>query len=174
MAQVDIDMTGFKEFFEQLERQAQGELRKEMETFLEGIGEEFLRLVEEQIIQRKVMDSRNLLTSFHKSADGNVWELEEDGLVLEVGSSVEYAGYVNDGHWTNTKGVAMRFVPGYWEGEGENSKFIYDPDAEGGMVLKQHWVEGKHYFDAALRAIDGSLTKICEAKLQQWINKYFG
>lgn len=167
---LNVDLQGFRQFFGDLEKAASGDFRKELETFLDGIGNEFLRIVEDEIVSRKVMDTRQLLASFHKDAEGNVWNLDEGGLVLEVGSSVEYAGYVNDGHWTNPKGVSERFVPGSWEGD----RFIYDPGAKGGMLLKQHWVEGKHYFDAALRIIDKMFPDMAEAKLQQWVNKYFG
>ena len=167
---VHIDVSQFKEFFDTLEKAAKGDFRKELELFLEGIGDDFLRIVQDEIVRRKVMDTRRLLTSFERNSDGNVWSLEDGGLTLEVGSSVDYAGYVNDGHWTNPKGVAVRFVPGHWEGH----RFIYDPGAKGGMVLKQHWVEGAHYFDSALRAIEKMFPTLLEAKLQQWIDSYFG
>lgn len=166
---LDIDVSEYREFFSKLEKAASGDFKKELETFLDGIGNEFLRIVEEEIVRLKVMDTRQLLSSFHKDADGNIWKTEDGGLTLEVGSSTEYAGYVNDGHWTNPKGVAMRFVPGYWEGY----RFIYDPSAKGGMVLKQHWVEGSHYFDSALRIIDRMLPNLLEAKLQSWLDRYF-
>ena len=167
---VDIDMSEFKEFFGSLERAARGDFRKEFELFLEGIGNEFLRILQDEIVRRKVMDSRQLLASFEKGGDGNVWSIEEGGLVLEVGTSVEYAGYVNDGHWANTKGVERRFVPGYWQGD----RFIYDPAAKGGMMLKQHWVEGKHYWESALRILDRIYPELLEAKLQEWLDRYFG
>lgn len=165
-----MDITAFRDFFSEMDAQARGGFREELVTWLDAVGNEFLRIVEEEIIRRQVMDTRQLLASFHKDGDGNVWDLDEDGLCLEVGSSVEYAAYVNDGHWTNTKGVAIRYVPGYWEGE----KFIYDPDAETGMVLKQHWVEGAHYFDAALHAMNKILPGLAEKKLQEWMEKHFG
>ena len=170
MASVEFDMSEYRAFFERLERAAKGDFRKEMELYLEGVGFDFLRVVQDEIVRRKVMDSRQLLASFEKGGDGNVWSIEEGGLVLEVGTSVEYAGYVNDGHWTNTKGVERRFVPGYWQGD----RFIYDPAAKGGMMLKQHWVEGKHYWESALRILDRIYPELLEAKLQDWIDRYFG
>ena len=166
---VEIDMSEFREFFGSVERAAKGDFRKELELFLDGIGNEFLRVVQDEIMRRKVVDTRLLLHSFEHGSDGNVWKIEEDGLTLEVGSSVTYAGYVNDGHWTNPKGVAQRFVPGAWDGD----RFVYDPHASGGMVLKQHWVEGRHYFDSALRIIDKMLPGFLDAKLQEWVNRYF-
>lgn len=170
MATVDIDMSSFRAFFDQVEKAAKGDFRKEFETFLDGLGMEFLRIVQDEIVRRKVMNSRILLNSFTKDASGNVWRLQEGGMVLEVGSSVSYAAYVNDGHWTNPKGVERRWVPGYWEGD----NFIYDPSSETGMSLKQQWVEGKHYFDSALRILERMLPGILDRKIQEWLDAYFG
>ncbi len=166
---VEIDTTEFKKFFESIKKAANGDFRKEFELFLEGIGNEFLRIVQDEIIRRQVMDTRLLLASFEKGADGNIWRLEEGGMVLEVGTNVNYAKYVNDGHWTNSRGVERRFVPGYWQGD----RFIYDPTAKGGMMLKQHWVEGKHYFESALHILDRIFPELLDAKLQEWIDRYF-
>ena len=170
MSYVEIDMSDFKKFFGRVERAAKGDFRKEFELFLEGLGNEFLRILQDEIMRREVLDSRQLLASFQRGADGNVWELTEGGLTLEVGTNISYANYVNDGHWMNTKGVERRFVPGYWQGD----RFIYDPAAEGGMMLKQHWVEGAHYWDSALRIIERIYPEILEVKLQEWLDSYFG
>lgn len=169
MKYVDFDTAGADKFFDALEAAARGGFRKELELFLEGLGNEFLRIVEDEIIRRKVLDTRLLLASFHKSDGNNLWELTEGNLTLEVGSTLEYAGYVNDGHWTNPKGVDRRFVPGYWLGD----RFIYDPTAEGGMMLKQHFVDGKPYFDSALRILDKMLPEFLDKKLQEWLDNYF-
>ena len=166
---VEIEVTEFREFFKQCREAARGDFRKECEQFLEALGFEFLRLIQDEIIRRKVMDTRLLLNSFHKDGDGNVWSLSEGDLTLEVGTNVKYAGYVNDGHWTNPKGVAVRFVPGYWEGE----RFIYDPKADGGLALKQKWVPGSHYWEAGLRILDKMLPSLLEEKLQEWFDNYF-
>lgn len=167
---VNMDFGEFREFIDRLRRAASGDFEKELEQFMEGIGFEFLRILEDEIIRRKVVDTRLLLNSFHKGDTNNIWEMTDEGLTLEVGTNLEYAGYVNDGHWTNPKGVEIRFVPGYWEGE----RFVYDSSAKGGMLLKQKWVEGKHYWESALRILDKMYPALLEAKLEQWINKYFG
>lgn len=170
MDTVIIDMSEFKKFFGSVEKAAKGDFRKEFERFLEGIGNEFLRILQDEIVRRKVIDTRQLLASFTRGADGSVWELSDDGLTLEVGTSVSYASYVNDGHWTNTKGVDKRFVPGYWQGD----RFIYDPSADSGMVLRQHWVEGNPYFQSALRILDKIIPELFEVKMQEWLDSYFG
>ena len=167
---VEIDVSEARQFFEAMEAAAKGGFRKELEAFLEGIGEEFLRLVEDEIIRREAIDTRLLLASFHKGGDSNVWELSEGGLTLEVGSTLEYASYVNDGHWTNPQGVAARFVPGNWNGD----RFEYDPSAKGGMMLRQQWVKGKPYFDSALRILEKMLPELLDAKIQEWLDSYFG
>ena len=130
---VDIDMSEFEEFFDRMDRAAKGDFRKQVERWLEAIGNDFLRVVQDEIIRRKIMNSRLLLASFEKGSSGNIWELTEGGLTLEVGTNVSYAKYVHDGHWTNTRGVARRWVAGYWSGD----QFIYDPSADTGMLLKQ-------------------------------------
>lgn len=169
MAEVVFDLKEYSAFFSRLRQAASGDFKREMTTFLEGLGEEFLRIVEDEIIRREVLDSRLLLASFHKGSDGNVWEMDEGGLSLEVGTNIDYAAYVNDGHWTNTKGVETRFVPGSWQGD----RFVYEPGAKTGMVLKQHWVEGAHYWESAIRIIEKMFPELIEAKLQEWIDKYF-
>lgn len=166
---VEIDISGAREFFDAMEAAAKGGFRKEMELFLEGLGDEFLRLVEDEIIRRQVLDTRLLLVSFHKGNESNVWELTDGGLTLEVGSTLDYAAYVNDGHWTNTKGVERRFVPGYWSGD----RFVYDPSAKGGMVLKQQWVEGKPYWEGALHIMEKIMPEALDKQLQEWLDDYF-
>jgi len=168
--QVTFDLNEIKEFVGRLQRAAGGDFRKEIASFLEALGDEFLRLVEDEIIRRNVMDTRLLLTSFHKGAGENVWVLNEGGLALEVGTNVDYASYVNDGHWTCPKGVSMRFVPGSFDGGG----FTYDPSAKTGMVLRQRWVEGAHFWESAVRIMEKMMPDLMEAKVQQWLNSYFG
>ena len=43
-----------------------------------------------------------------------------------------------------------------------------------GMVLKQHWVEGAHYWESALRIIDRLFPELLDRKLQEWMDQYFG
>lgn len=169
MAQVSIDASEVRDFVERLGQAARGDFKKELNLFLEGLGYEFLRILQDEIIRLKVLDTRQLLASFRKGAAGNIWTLNEGGLTLEVGTSVEYAKYANDGHWTNKKGVERRFVPGVWSGD----RFIYQPGAKTGMVLKQHWVEGSHYWESALRILEKIYPKLLDAKLQQWLDNYF-
>ena len=62
-------------------------------------------------------------------------------------------------------------MPGHWEGD----RFIYDPaEKNSGMLLTQGWVKGKPYWDSALRIINKIYPELLDAKLQEWIDNYFG
>lgn len=166
---VNFDFSDMKAFFNRVRQAGGGDFKKALELFLEGLGMDFLRIVQDEIIRRDVVDTSLLLQSFQKGDKGSVWVMREGDLTLEIGSNVKYAKFVNDGHWTNKKGQAGRFVPGAWEG----GKFTYDSGAKTGMYLKQKWVPGKPYWDSAVRAIEKIAPKALEAKLQEWLSSYF-
>ena len=136
---IELDVSDFRRFFERLKSAANGDFRKELANFVEGLGNEFLRVLQDEIIRRQVMDTRLLLASFEKGGQDGVWLLSDGDLSLEVGTNVKYAKWVNDGHKANPDGVASRFIPGKWVGD----RFIYDPNAKEGMVLKQQFIRGK-------------------------------
>lgn len=167
---VSIDATELRRFVERLNQAGRGkEFEKELSRFLDAIAVEFLSYVQDFIIQAGSVDTRLLLNSFQKSGEGNVFIAQEGGLQIEVGTNVEYASFVNDGHWLNPRGVDMRWVPGEWQGE----RFIYQPGAKTGMLLKQKWIEGSHYFDDAIRLMERMAPQFMERKMQQWLEQYF-
>lgn len=166
---VDLDMSSLAGLVSRMQQAAGGDFERQLSVFMEGIGMEFLRIVGDEIIRRQVVDSRLLLTSFQPGDEAGVWEMDDGGLTLVIGTNVEYAAHVNDGHWTNPKGVETRFVPGHWQGD----RFIYNPGAKTGMVLKQKWVEGKHYWESALRILEKMFPQLLDAMLQDWIDQYF-
>lgn len=178
---ISADFSEFQNFFNSLGNAAKGDFKQALGTFLEGLGDEFLRMVQDEFISRHKNTGYGLLiSSFSKDDDHNVWRYSDSNLTLEVGSSVNYAGYVNDGHrtfdpsktshFTLKSGEEARFVPGRWQG----NRFIYDPGADGGMVLKYKWVEGLHFWEAAMHSMEALCPALLEVKLQQWINSYFG
>ena len=167
---VSIDTTELRRFIERLNQAGRGkEFEKELSRFLDAIAVEFLSYVQDFIIQAGSVDTRLLLNSFQKSGEGNVFIAQEGGLQIEVGTNVEYASFVNDGHWLNPRGVDMRWVPGEWQGE----RFIYQPGAKTGMLLKQKWIEGSHYFDDAIRLMERMAPQFMERKMRQWLEQYF-
>ena len=171
----EIDVSEMRAFFNRMHQAGTGDLRKAMQRWLEGIGLEFLRIIQDEIIRRQVVDTRMLLQSFQKDDDNNVWTLSEEDLELEVGTTLEYASYVNDGHWTNPKGVEKRFIPGDVEigPDGKVVKFQYNPSVSTGITLKQKWVSGKPYFTSGLKVIEKMLPNYLDALMEQWIENYF-
>ena len=167
---IEFDLGDFEEFVKRLGSAARGDFKAELAKFMQGLGAEFLRIVQDEIIRRKVVDTRLLLASFHEGGEGNVWEIREGGLTLEVGTNVSYAKFRNNGHWLNPQGVERRFVPGRWQGR----RFVYDPKAGTGMMLQQQWVEGAHYWEGAIKIFEKIFPEALEAELQSWLDKYFG
>lgn len=167
---VEIDCSQFEQFISQVEAAGNGEFKKAVQSFLEGLGNEFLRIVQDEIIRRNVMFTRLLLKSFYKGDNENIWKIQSGGMSLEIGTNVKYASYVNDGHWTTKKGVKQRWVPGYWIGD----RFVYSPEADTGMLLKQKWVEGEHYWEGSIRIMNKLIPQYLEKKLSEWLSEYFG
>lgn len=165
MVKIEVDTSELGAFFDKCIKAGNGELKKEFESFLEGIGMEFLRIIQDEIISKQVVDTRLLLSSFQKGENDNVWELNQGSLTLEVGTNVEYAKFANDGHWQD-----KRFVPGHWSGD----RFVYDKNEKSGMMLTAKRVEGKHYWESGIEVLEKMIPEFLERKLQEWLDNYFG
>lgn len=169
MANVSVNTDELKKFFSKLNAASNGTFKEQVAVWFDAMGMEFLDIIQDEIIRKNVVDTRLLLNSFQKSVKGNVWKITAGGLTLEVGTNVKYAQAVNDGHWLNPKGVSTRFVPGIWQG----NKFVYKKGAKTGMLLKQKFIPGTHYWDSAMLIFNKIFQASLEKKLQQWLNDYF-
>ena len=166
---VQTDLTGLEDFVKDLHN-ASAKFKEDMVIFLDAVGVDMLRIIEDEIIRLDVVDTRLLLRSFHKGDAGNIYRLDSGELTLEIGTNVEYAAYVNDGHWLNPKGVETRFVPGYWTSKG---RFVYQRGAKTGMVLKQDYINGRHYIEHAVNIMESMFPQLAERKLENWFSHYF-
>ena len=144
---------------------AAADLKPYMGKTLDEIGQEFLKLVQESIQAKGNVDFGKLLGSFQKGGAGNIYQIDTGALTLTIGTSVEYAQWVNKGH-SQRPG---RFVPGYWEGR----HFRYPPGAKSGMVLKASAVKGSGYFDVAERGAERIMNTYAERAFQQFWHRYF-
>ncbi|WP_206458702.1 HK97 gp10 family phage protein [Anaerovorax sp. IOR16] len=165
----EFDFSDFNEYFKLLDNIARKDFKEAVASWLEASGFEFLSVVQDEIIRRRVVDTRLLLNSFQKGKDENIWETKDGGLTLIVGTNVEYAGYVNDGHWTCKKGEKSRWVPGEWNG----NTFTYNPSAKTGMLLKQRYIDGAHFWEAGIRIFERMFRISVERKMEQWRNHYW-
>lgn len=66
MAQVTFDTVELENFVKRLGTAAQGDFKRALNKFLEGLGIEFLRILQDEIVRRNVLDYRLLLHSFQK------------------------------------------------------------------------------------------------------------
>lgn len=179
---MSLSVTGLRQLLNRLERATRGEFNEDLALWLEALGMEFLDLVHDEIIRTETVLTRRLLNSFDRGDGDNIFEIRDGGLVLEIGTNVEYASWVNDGHWTTPEGVEQRFVPGRWTSRGArgDAVFEYDPNARDenghrtGMVLRRKWVEGKHYWDNAMAIWERIFDRSLEVKLQQWLDELGG
>lgn len=103
-----VDIKGLDEFLKKLKVASGKELQVNYKLWLEAVGMEFLGIVQDEIIRLKVVDTRRLLNSFSRSGSDCVFRMTNNGLALEIGTNVDYAVYVNDGH--KLRGG------GWWEG----------------------------------------------------------
>lgn len=96
-----------------------------------------------------------------------VLPIEKRGNVytITIINGLEYASYVEYGH----RQQPGRFIPGHWEGE----RFIYNPDEEGGMVLKASWVEGRKMLTISVQEIERMTPALLEKRLQQFLKGVF-
>lgn len=159
-----IDTAGLDQFAEKMERAAV-ELKPFAAQVLQDEGEDFLNLVQDAIMSAGNVDTRLLLSSFTKGSGNGIWVLDMGGLTLQIGTNVEYARWVNDGH-SQRPG---RFVPGYFDG---NGTFRYSPGAGTGMVLKASHVAGSHFFEKACSAFSGYWEATVGAAFEAWFAQY--
>lgn len=159
-----IDVSQLERFARSCEAAA-ADLKPYAGEVLEDAGEEFLDIVQSAIQSAGNVDKGKLLASFTKGGAGNIWELNTGGLTLTIGTNVEYAKWVNDGH----RQQPGRFIPGFWEG----NHFRYSPGAKSGMVLKASFVTGSRFFDKSVQVLERMFPERAENAFRQFFRRYF-
>ena len=92
-------------------------------------------------------------------------ERQGDQYIITVINGLQYASYVEYGHRQQPR----RFIPGHWEGE----RFIYNPDDEGGMVLKKAWVEGRFMLTISVQELERMAPALLEKRLLKFLKGCF-
>lgn len=144
---------------------ARQDLKPYAAKMLDEIGEEFLDIVQEEIIKHGHVVTGELFKSFEKGGAGNVYQLDAGALTLTVGTSVYYAKWVNKGHPQRPG----RFIPGIWDGK----VFHYIPGAKTGMVLKANLVKGSEFFEQAKKALEKMFPEMTKKAFEQFFARYF-
>lgn len=128
-----MKIKGLSKLNASLKEAASGGFSRQAAKWLEQSGQDFLDMVQDELISSQSIDTERLFSSFQKGDADHIWIAESGGLSLEVGSNLEYASFVNDGRWT-TEGDGVKWVPGYFQG----ARFVYDPASSTGMALKKN------------------------------------
>ena len=160
-----MDVAQLEQFAQKCDRAAAA-LKPAMGDMLEEVGEEVLKLVQDSIIAKGNVDFGKLLGSFSKGGAGNIFEIDKGGLVLTIGTDVEYAKWVNKGHGQQPG----RFVPGVWAG----GHFRYQAGARTGMMLKASFVKGSGFFDVAEKGSQRLLNEYARRAFDQFMRTMFG
>lgn len=79
----------------------------------------------------------------------------------EIGTNVEYALYVNDGHVQH-----RRFLPISYLSAGGRGKYI-QPGNTKGIMLKEKYIPVKHFLENGMRQAEPRLKTIGESFMQQ-------
>lgn len=164
-----VKVQGLNELMRKFNHLAGPATKQQIQLFLEKCGMDFLDVVQDQIIAMQVVDTRLLLNSFQPGNGNGIWEIEDGGMTLVVGTNVNYARAVNDGHWTTPKGVKQRWVPGTWKGD----TFEYNPGAKTGMLLKRKFVKEQPYWDNAVNIYEKMFGQQFQTLVNHWINQQF-
>lgn len=159
-----IDVSELEALAVKAER-CQRNLKSYIARSLDELGEQFLDMIVSEIKANGNVISSKLANSFRKGGEGNIYRLDAGGLSLEIGSSVKYARWVNDGHGQRPG----RFVPGYWSGK----RFVYVPGYGSGMVLKANFVKGSHYFDEAVDQLEELFPTFAKKTIEHFFELYF-
>ena len=151
---------GIKElrnFAIRLDEAANRDLKRQYTVWLEAIGMEFLGIVHDNIIRLGVVDTRRLLNSFNRGNKECIFELNDSKLVLKVGSNVEYAALVNNGHYIGSKKTSIITK----NGRKINLR----------KIGKRKWWEGYHYFDISITHLEKIIETSMERKLLGWLRQ---
>lgn len=161
-----IDISQLQDFARRCEA-CKADLKPYVAEFLKDAGEEFLNIVQDAIKGAGNVDTGRLLSSFTRGGNGNIWKFSDSGsgLNLTIGTNVEYAKWVNDGH----RQQPGRFIPGYMNGE----KFVYQAGCSTGIVLKASFVKGSHFFDKSIEMLERMFPEMAYKSFEQFFQRYF-
>ena len=104
------------------------------------------------------VDTSNLVSKFQ------VGEVTSE--VAEIGTNVEYALYVNDGHIQH-----RRFLPIKYLSSNGVKKYVKNPkkgkSGEGGIMLKEKYIKGVYFLENGLEASKPRWNKLVESFMRQ-------
>lgn len=135
----------------------------EFDKYLGKATQEIAKKLHQMLITNTPVDF-GTLQAFWRTEENYSYLVEktQSGYEVTLINRALYALWVNDGH----RQRPGRFIPGYWEGK----HFRYDPHADGGMVLKKPWVQGRFFVEKSILQVENSveIEKIINTQLKKW------
>lgn len=112
-----------------------------------------------------VLGQTKMLTPVDTGNLRNRWEITDvlrsgDVLYVVIFNPVEYASFVEDGHYQS-----KRFVPGEWRGD----KFTYIPNHDKGMMLSERFVPGQHMAQISIDELRSNFFFRYNAEFDQFL-----
>lgn len=107
-----------------------------------------------EVIPHIPVDTSRLVDNFFVFDDG----VPQD--YIEVGTNVEYALYVNDGHVQH-----RRFLPAERLSAGGKAKYLKDGGK--GIMLSERYVQGKFFMEKGLNSAKPRLTRLVKSFMEQ-------
>lgn len=107
-----------------------------------------------EVIPNVPVDTSNLVSKIFIFPEG----IPQD--YIEVGTNVEYAIYVDEGHVQH-----KRFLPAENLSVGGRQKYLKSRDQKG-IMLSERYVEGAHFMQKALTASKPRLTKLVNSFME--------
>lgn len=131
-------------------------MEKDSRKFIEGFLYQMALRALAETRRRTPVDTGDLRGAW--SLSGIAWR--GDTVMINLRNPKLYASWVEFGHFQRPG----RFVPGRWEGD----RFVYDKEAETGMVLSEPWVDGKFMLTISIAEIERQMPKRLEAAWKRY------
>lgn len=150
-----FEIEGWKEFTERCER-----VVDRWEAKKAHLMSELAKICLEEISPLIPVDTSRLVGSFQ------IGVITPDE--AEIGTNVEYAIYVNDGHVQH-----KRFLPISYLSAGGRGKYI-KPGNTKGIMLKEKYIPGKHFLENGMRQAEPRMKTLIESFMEQNMREMLG
>lgn len=150
MADMGFQVDGWAEFVENFSQFVDNWDAKKA-ILLQRMG----NIYHQNVIPYVPVDTSRLVDSISVFTDG----IPSD--FVEVGTNVEYALYVDEGHVQH-----RRFLPADKLSVGGKSKYLKNKNQKG-IMLKERYVQGAHFLDKGLTAAKPDLTRLVKSFMEE-------
>lgn len=145
MADTEFTIEGWDEFVENFAK-----VVTKWEEKKEVLLKRMAGIYHAELIPLIPVDTSRLVDSFE------IGGVEDDSIM--VGTNVEYALYVNDGHVQHRRFLPCRSV---------NGKLVYSRGSKTGIMLQERYVAGKHFIENGMSNAEPRLKTLVNSFMEQ-------